>query len=156
MWGRLTRSIQALAVAVFLAVAADGAEPTPLAGDAKPAARSAEPIKVTINPEGRVSVAFLGPLTPPAVCGTPVALAVRIVNLGFITGRLEARLVGAPAGAELEFGSQPLNGTPAEVRPLRLTLQSPGTTDLTIAFRIRNESPDLGGRDRIHLLIQCR
>jgi hypothetical protein len=154
----LTRAIQALAgaLAVFLAVAAEGAEPTPLPGDAKPAARSAEPIRVTINPEGRVSVVFLGPLPPPTVRGTPLALAVRIVNLGFITGRLEARLVGAPVGSELEFAPEPLNGTPGEVRTLRLTLKNPGTTDLTIAFRIRNESPDLGGRDRIHLLIQCR
>jgi hypothetical protein len=26
--------------------------------------------------------------------------------------------------------------------------------DLTIAFRLANEAPDLGGRDRIHLLMR--
>ncbi len=150
----MRRSIQAWAgiLALAFAIQAEGAA-TP---EARPSAQSAEPIKVTINPEGRVSVVFLGPLPVPTPRGTPVELAVRIVNLGFITGRLEARLVGAPAGSGLEFASEPLKGSPAEVRPLRITLQEAGTTDLTIAFRIRNESPDLGGRDRIHLLIQSR
>ena len=154
----MRRTIQALAgaLAVFLSAPAGGAEPPPSSGGAQPAARAAEPIQITINPEGRVSVLFRGPFPPPAACGAPVDLAVRIVNLGFITGRLEARLVGAPAGSELEFGSEALKGTPEEARPLRLKLKHPGTTDLTIAFRIRNERPDLGGRDRIHLLVQCR
>ena len=114
------------------------------------------PIVVTINPEARVSVALAGPL-PRAHPGSAVDLAVKVVNLGFVTATLEAELVGeAVPGATLEFHPEPLKGLPVETRVLHLTLKNPGTVDLTIAFRTHNEIPDLGGRDRIHFLVRCR
>jgi hypothetical protein len=113
------------------------------------------PIKVTINPEGRVSAAFLGPLPMPAPRGTPIEFGIEVVNQGFVTGRLEARLVGnPPASAILDLDPELLKGIPHETRTLRITLTNVGQTDLTIAFRLRNEVPDLGGRDRIHLLMR--
>jgi hypothetical protein len=112
-------------------------------------------IKITINPEGRVSVTFEGPLPPPAPQGTPIAFDIKIVNQGFSTARLEARLVGAPApGAILDFRPEPLRGIPEETRTMRITLTGRAQTDLTIAFRLQHEEPDLGGRDRIHLLMR--
>ena len=115
------------------------------------------PIKITINPEARVSVVLVGALPPPAPCGTASDLAVRIVNQGFVTARLEAELVGdAPADVALDFHPEPLTGAPEELRQLHITLMKPGTRDLTVAFKTHNEIPDLGGRDRVHFLMRCQ
>ncbi len=115
------------------------------------------PIKITINPEARVSVVLAGALPPPAPCGTASDLAVRIVNQGFVTARLEAELVGdAPADVALDFHPEPLTGAPEELRQLHITLMKPGTRDLTVAFKTHNEIPDLGGRDRVHFLMRCQ
>jgi len=120
------------------------------------ASPSAPPIKITINPEARVSVTLAGALPPSAPCGTPADLSVKIVNQGFVTARLEAELVGdAPPGVILDFHPEPLKGVPEELRKLHITLTKPGPTDLTIAFKAHHEIPDLGGRDRIHFLMRC-
>lgn len=114
------------------------------------------PIKITINPEARVSVALAGELPPPAPCGIATDLPVKIVNQGFVTAQLEAELVGnAPAGVTLDFHPAPLKGVPEELRALRIVLTQPGPTDLTIAFKAHNEIADLGGRDRVHFLMSC-
>jgi hypothetical protein len=113
------------------------------------------PIKITINPEARVSVTLAGALPPAAACGTAADLVVAIVNQGFVTSRLEAELVGAPAGVTLDFHPEPLKGIPEELRIMHITLTNPGATDLTIAFRAHNEIPDLGGRDHVHFLLRC-
>jgi hypothetical protein len=120
------------------------------AGDLDP------PIKITINPEARVSAALAGALPPSTICGRPVEFRVWIVNQGFVTSRLEARLVGeVPAGTVLDFHPEPLKGVPEEQRTLRLTLTAPGPTDITISFRSQNNAPDLGGRDKVHFLMKC-
>lgn len=114
------------------------------------------PIKITINPEARVSVVLSGALPRPAPCGTAADLPVKIVNQGFITSRLEAEFVGdVPAGVRLDFHPAPLKGLREESLKLSITLRKPDATDLTIAFRAHNETPDLGGRDRIHFVMNC-
>lgn len=114
------------------------------------------PVKITINPEARVSAALVGALPLPAPCGTAVTLPVKIVNQGFMTSRLEAQLVDdAPSDVELDFHPDPLKGLPEERRELFITLTKPGPTDITIAFRAHNAILDLGGRNRIHFLMQC-
>src|SRR5579859_7507625 len=112
-------------------------------------------IRLVVNPEARVSVTEVGAV-PDLHCGLAAGIPVRIVNQGFVTGILEAELVGnAPSWVSMEFPPERLKGLPSEVRTLRLTVSRPGTADLTIAFRIRTEAPDLGGRDRIHVLVRC-
>lgn len=113
------------------------------------------PIKITINPEARVSVLLAGALPSPAACGTAVDFRVRIINQGFVTSRLEAEFVGDHQDATLDFHPEPLKGLLEEVRTLRVILVKPSDVDLTIAFRAHNEVPDLGGRDRIHFLMHC-
>jgi hypothetical protein len=114
------------------------------------------PIKITINPEERVSVALAGQLPPPAPCGIGTDLPVKIVNQGFVTAQLEAALVdNVPAGVTLDFHPAPLKGLPEELRAVRIVLAQPGPTDLTIAFKAHNEIADLGGRDRVHFLMSC-
>jgi hypothetical protein len=114
------------------------------------------PITITINPEARLSVALTGRLPRPAPCGAAVDFRVKIINQGFITSRLEATVVNAPReGVALDFHPEPLKGIPNEFRHLRIILTKPGPTDLTISFRSHNNAPDLGGRDRVHFLMQC-
>lgn len=115
------------------------------------------PIKITINPEARVSVIRAGSLPAPVPCGTPAELLLKIVNQGFVTSRLEAKLVGdVPPDVTLDFRPEPLQGVPEELRKLHITLTTSGPTDLTISFKLRNDIADLGGRDRIHFLMSCR
>jgi hypothetical protein len=120
------------------------------------AAPNDPPLKITINPEARVSVTLAGRLPPSVPCGTATDLAVRIVNQGFVTAQLEAELVGdVRAGATLDFHPEPLKGVPEELRNLCIRLIEPGSTDLTLSFRTDNNAPDLGGRDRVHFLMHC-
>jgi hypothetical protein len=142
-------------LAPALAALADGGPPASERCSPLSAQGPGCPIVITINPEGRVSAAIAGSLPPPVPYGAPVELAVAVVNQGFSTGRLEARLVGSPAAAAtLDFRPEPLKGAPLERRTLRVTLTGGAPTDLTIAFSLRNESPDLGGRDRVHMLLR--
>ncbi len=114
------------------------------------------PIKITINPEARVSVVLAGALPLPTPCGTVADWPVKIVNQGFVTSQLEAEVVGdVPLGVTLDFHPALLKGVPEELRMLHLTLTKPGVIDLTLAFRAHNEMPDLGGRDRVHFLLRC-
>ena len=114
------------------------------------------PIKITVNPEARVSVTLIRALPQPVPCGTAADLPVKIVNQGFVTSGLEADFVGdVPEGVSLDFNGAPLRGVREEVRNLRITLTKPDPTDLTIAFKTHHEISDLGGRDRIHFLMRC-
>src|SRR4030095_3823467 len=131
--------------------------PVGIAVTALSSAAAEAPILLTINPEARVSVAMAGPLPPAVPCGSALDLNVKVVNQGFVTAHLEAALVGtAPAGVTANLDPEPLKGVPEESRVLRVTLTHPGQTDLTVALRAHNEIPDLGGRDRIHFLVECR
>ena len=114
------------------------------------------PINITVNPEVRVSVTRGGKLPPAAPCGEAIEIPVKIVNQGFLTAPLQATLVDSdPGEVSVEFVEVPLKGTREEHRVLRVVLQKPGTLDVTIAFRAKNDISDLGGRDRIHLLLWC-
>lgn len=116
------------------------------------------PIKVLINPEARVSVSRNDrvPL-PTAACGQVMSVPVTIVNQAFLTAPLEVRLVEPrPRGVALAFSPQPLLGVATEHRVLQLTLTDPELVDITVAFGTKNNIPDLGGRDRVHFLLQCR
>jgi len=113
-------------------------------------------IRVTINPEARVSVTFVGPVPTPVSCGAAVALTVEVINQAFVTSRLQARMTGSiPARANLMLDPLPLKGAPIEFRALHIILTTPGTQDITISFRLQNESPDFGGNNRVHFLMRC-
>ena len=119
--------------------------------------RGQSPIEIRINPEARVSASVTGAWPTAVSCGAPVEIPVEITNQGYVTARLEARLMNDPVtDATLDFHPEPLTGAPQETRMLRITLTKPGPTDLTIAFRSHNEVPDLGARDRIHILMHCQ
>jgi hypothetical protein len=135
-----------------IAPSVDSSSAAPLAS----ASSAPPPIRLTINPEARVSVAMAGAVPSPVACGSALEIPVEVVNQGFVTAPLEVALVNAPAGVAVHLDPTPLKGVPAESRMLRVTLTQPGLTDLTVAFRARNEIADLGGRDRVHFLVECR
>ena len=114
-------------------------------------------INLTINPEARVSVNLNPTIIPSLTCGVAKEMRVKIVNQGFLTARLEAELVKpVPQGVAIQFHPDPLRGIQEEYRDLYVKLDLPGTFDLTIAFRAHNFEADLGGRDRIHMLLRCK
>ena len=122
----------------------------------EPSSPNDPPIKITINPEARVSVSLGGTLPPPAECGKSAEIPVKIINQGFVTAPVVATLVDAASNDVLiEFYRAPLLGVPEERRVLRVTVTKPGLVDLTVSFRARNDTPDLRGRDRIHFLLTC-
>jgi len=156
--GHVIRTACALAALFPLSALTCAAEPEHIHDHQgmQPSSTNEPPIKITINPEARVSVTLAGAFPPPVPCGAAADLLVKIVNNGFVTARLEAELVNTvPVGVTLELDPQPLKGVPEEVRHLRITLTKSGPTDLTVAFRAHHEIPDLGGRDRIHFLMSC-
>ena len=113
-------------------------------------------ITITVNPEARVSVVRRDTAPTAARCGTAMNVPVVIVNQGFVTARLVATLVEPiPPGVTAEFSPEPLSGAAKETRTLQLILRRPGLLDVTISFRPVNDIPDLGGRDRVHLLLHC-
>lgn len=114
-------------------------------------------ISITINPEARVSVGRGSEPVPEAGPDGTVELQLHIINHGFLTAPLEARLVGlVPEGAKVDFAPQPLTGAREEQRLLRVRLARPGLADVTISFRAMNDMIDLGGRDRVHFLLRYR
>lgn len=115
---------------------------------------SAEHLVVTINPEARVSV-----VRPAAsvftVSGGELELTIGIINEGGVTGFLRTKLVGSvPGWVTLEADAEPLTGAPREQQRARLVFSEPRMADLTIAFALPGESPDLGGRDRVSFLVR--
>ena len=144
------------AVALAYAPTCAGGNPgsDPRSADARSSAEL--PIKITINPEARVSATLSGVLPSSPLCWAPVVVRVKVVNQGFLTARLEVELVGSPTpGVQLNFDPEPLKGVPEEVRNLMITIAAPGPTDLTLAFKAHNVGGDLGGRNRIHFLWHC-
>jgi hypothetical protein len=86
----------------------------------------------------------------------PARLMARIINHGFVTSRLEAELVGdPPPGVAIDFKPESLKGLPEELRSLDVTQSQPGPVDITVSFRAHDGARDLGGRDRIHFLMNC-
>lgn len=114
-----------------------------------PAAFAPEGIRVTLNPEARVSVTLAG--AAPRFEGGVVRLPVSIVNEGTVTSVLEAALVDDETGLQIEFPDHPLTGRD-ERRELRVRSNALIDVDITVAFRLRGDYSDLGGRDRIHFL----
>jgi hypothetical protein len=113
-------------------------------------------ITITINPEARVSASRSGEPQKAIPCEHPMELPVKIINHGFVTASLEVSFVDSiPHGISLVFSAEPLKGIKEEHRSLRVTMKEPGIADVTIAFRAKNDISDLGGRDRIHLLLRC-
>jgi hypothetical protein len=114
-------------------------------------------IVISINPEARVSAALAAPLPAPGACGSVTELKIKVINNGFITAPLRASIVGDNAPViSLHMDSANLSGQAEEARTLHLTPLGPDLIDVTIAFNIDKNIGDLGGRDRVHLLLNCK
>lgn len=113
-------------------------------------------IVVTINPEARVSAVVGSSMPPTPKCGEATELRVQIVNQGFVTAPLRATVVGdGKSRVALHMDAAKLNGGPQDIRLLHFMSLVSGPTDVTVAFSIDNNVGDLGGRDRVSLLLMC-
>lgn len=111
-------------------------------------------IVIEVNPEVRVNVRRGGKRVPDVATDGSVVLDIEIVNDGFLTAALEARLVDSvPCGVELEFLPHPLQGVSHERRTLRIVLKNTEPVDVTIAFHTQNAGREKGGRDRLHFYL---
>ena len=80
--------------------------------------------------------------------------SLELIEFPRVAGAIAARAT-SPRATRALADAVPLSGAAEELRTLRVTLTSRGPTDLTIGFRTRNNTPDLGGRDRVHFLLDC-
>jgi len=53
-------------------------------------------IRITVNPEARVSATLLGSMSPILRCGSATDLPVTIVNQGNLTTALEVEIIDPP------------------------------------------------------------
>jgi len=109
-------------------------------------------VMIVINPEARVAAA--PGREPSPACAPASDVRIAVFNQGKVTGRLLAGLEGPPPGVALEADLR-LSGAPRQDLVLRLRSTRRTTTDLTIAFRLPGEPPELGGRGQVHLLVRC-
>lgn len=93
------------------------------------------PIKITINPEARVSVVRGGSLPPVKACGEAIELPVKITNQGFVTASLRASIVGdGGRHISVHMDGAKLSGKAEDNWTLHLIPIGPGLVDVTIAF----------------------
>jgi hypothetical protein len=113
-------------------------------------------IVITINPEARVSAAVNAPLPKPPACGSVIELEIKIINQGFVTAPVRASIIGSGSRlVELHMDAAKLSGNREDTRKLHLIPFGEDVADITVAFSIDNNVGDLGGRDRVSLLVRC-
>jgi hypothetical protein len=122
-----------------------------------PSARAADAIiTLTINPEARLSATVIGTVPATIPCARPITLPISVINQAFVTASLEAVVVDGDDTVTLDFTPDRLTGASRENRNLHLIVSTTELVDITLAFKIQGDVPDLGGRDRIHFLMRCR
>jgi hypothetical protein len=112
-------------------------------------------LSLAVNPEARVYATVERHRVHPATRGTPVELVVDVVNTGFVTAPVRPVLL-APGDGSVIVGwdHAALSGEQHEERVLALTSLVDGFVDVTISFALPGDPIDLGGRDRVNLLLR--
>lgn len=111
-------------------------------------------ITLAVNPEARIYASLHEPavrrIRPNTACDIPVA----IQNTGLVTASVEATLLEPSDGSvQLRWNARPLSGDETEVRSLGIVTPRAGFLEVTVSFCFPFELPDLGGRDRIRLVL---
>ena len=110
-------------------------------------------LRVTINPEARVSVEAVGPV-PTVRCGGRVSLTLEVINESLGTQSLQVQVLSD--GARVASPPlAPLTGAERESREIVLLLESAHPVDITLEFDAGPGTDDLGGRSRTHLYAAC-
>jgi hypothetical protein len=115
-------------------------------------------IEVTINPEARVSIGRTQvPLTMPQ-CEKSAVWLIRIVNQGFVSARLNFRILAAPPAnlVILEPVTPRLTGAAVEYRALHFRVNETRQMDITLGVDAGPATSDIGERARLPVLLQCR
>ncbi|MGP6176250.1 hypothetical protein ACTU6U_02985 [Microbacterium sp. A196] len=112
-------------------------------------------ITLSVNPEARVYASRHRPGVLEARRGAVVSVPVGISNSGFVSAPMRAVLISPADGSvEVRWSATPLDGRPTEHRTLELLVHTEGFTEVTLSFCLPFDSPDLGGRDRVRLVIR--
>ncbi len=113
-------------------------------------------IALAVNPEARVYATVEQHRVHYVRVGALLEVPVTVLNTGFVTSRVEPEL-GAPLDGviALSWDRAALHGGPVEQRRLGIVAHEPGWHDVTVHFAFPGEPADLGGRDRVHLLVHA-
>jgi hypothetical protein len=120
-------------------------------------------IKVTINPEGRVTAYRTMVQIPEIHCGTASNWLVRISNSGYVTAPLSVRVKNGPlnpamvpdAAAAFSLPNTKLTGARVEYQVMHLAFDQPTQVDATLVFAVGPATSDLGSRAEVPVLIKC-
>lgn len=117
-------------------------------------------LALAVNPESRVYATVEDHAIFTATRHETLWIEVAVANSGYVTAPVAVSLIApADGSATLIWSGSPLSGSSREVRSLGIITKVTGLIDLTITFSLPSEPPDLGGRDRVHLLVRsddCR
>ncbi|MFI8593818.1 hypothetical protein ACIGCK_05230 [Microbacterium sp. NPDC078428] len=114
----------------------------------------ANAVGLTINPEARVHAERRGAGVLEARAGEPLDVEVDVRNEGYVTSAVIAAVIAPAHGVQLTWSSDGLGGSLTETRTVRLIVEREGLVDIALSFRMPFEPPDLGGRDRVDLLVR--
>ncbi len=111
-------------------------------------------LRVTINPEARVSAERGTEPAPEPPCGAPTPISIEIDNQS--GGR--APLVATALTPDFEVVAQPapLTGRRSERRTVALRLLGAPPVDVALGFDVGPGTSDLAWRSETHLLLSCR
>lgn len=114
--------------------------------------RSDAAIVATINPEARVALSRGAALSLQR-CDRDIDIVVAVVNQS--GARSTLRLLADPPVGTFAADATPLSGAAHERRRYRLRLRRPAGALVSITGDIGPATTDIGGRNRVDLLIEC-
>lgn len=111
-------------------------------------------VLVSVNPEARVYASLQEPKVHRTGANTVCDIPVVVHNVGLVTASVQAALLEPSNGSvELLWNTRPLSGDQVEARSLGLVTSLEGFLEVTVSFCLPLELPDLGGRDRVRLVL---
>lgn len=115
-------------------------------------------VQISINPEARVKAHRTRVSAPAQQCTKPSAWLVRIVNEGYVTAPLTVSVRGVPSSEAIKatLAEGKLSGAAVEYRLMQVSINSAGSTDVTLLFGASPDTSDLGSRAEVSVLVSCR
>ena len=114
-------------------------------------------LMLAVNPEARVYASVERHTVYSAEVGKPLCIPVDVVNTGFVTAPVRVtRLAPLDGSVTHDWDETALSGAEHQTRVLELTSWVTGFVDVTLGFCLPGEPIDLGGRDRVNVLVRTR
>lgn len=110
---------------------------------------------IVINPEARVTITALRRLCRTVRPNESVTMTAIVQNQGFVTGPLRMWLEPSDAPIQVMLEGAELTGLPDQHVKIHLVVAEPTVIAVEIHVRAASMTGDLGGRDRVQMLIRC-